>query len=265
MNDELKSLIEGIPRLDAYKVCLEHLDVVPELIERFSTRLETDEDAESSPRNEGEVLVNGPIVGNAASSFLTEMFGEGLVTSPAQFNSDLKTAKSESPDQVVVRINSPGGSVWGASEIYNRIKGEETPVRIVVDGVSASAATLLHFATDDVLMSPLSQAVIHNPSQLVFARMTAADMRVRAVILDKTAQQAASIYDTRMDYEALGVADASALMSGGETNHGTWLTAQEAVDSKLATGMLESEPEPEASISDSSTCAGVGFGSGADL
>lgn len=83
------------------------------------------------------------------------------VTSPADIREALKKAGKE---PVTVRINSYGGDVWSASDMYTLLRGHEPGVETVVTGLAASAATLPMTAGNTVRASPTAEIMIHNPS-----------------------------------------------------------------------------------------------------
>ena len=64
---------------------------------------------------------------------------------------------------ISVWINSPGGDMLTGAQIYNLIKDYKGKVTIKIDGLAASAASVIAMSGDEVLMSPVSQLMIHNP------------------------------------------------------------------------------------------------------
>ncbi|MBF0846118.1 Clp protease ClpP [Streptococcus danieliae] len=69
---------------------------------------------------------------------------------------------------MVVWINSPGGDCIAAAQIYNMLKNYKGKVTIKIDGIAASAASVIAMAGDEVVMSPVSMLMIHNPMTAVF-------------------------------------------------------------------------------------------------
>jgi len=86
----------------------------------------------------------------------------GDEVTPAAFKADL--AAGSGP--ITVWINSPGGCVFAAAEIYTALKEYPGKVTVKVDGMCASAASVVAMAGAEVLMSPVSYMVIHNPSTI---------------------------------------------------------------------------------------------------
>jgi ATP-dependent Clp protease protease subunit len=119
-----------------------------------------------------------------------------------------------------IRINSPGGSVFDGTTIYNTIKQHKSKTIIHIDGLAASIASVIAMAADEVLMAENSFMMIHEPFSLVIG--TAQDMRDEANLLDKVGGTIAKTYMNKTGKEENEIKD----MMSGET----WMTAQEALD-----------------------------------
>lgn len=89
-------------------------------------------------------------------------FGDEVT--PKQFKSELF---NESGD-ISIWINSPGGDVFAASQIYNMLMDYKGHVTVKIDGIAASAASVIAMAGGEVLMSPVSMMMIHNPMTIAF-------------------------------------------------------------------------------------------------
>jgi ATP-dependent Clp protease protease subunit len=79
---------------------------------------------------------------------------------PQAFKKELNSGKGD----VTVWINSPGGDVFAASQIYTMLKEYSGKVTVKIDGMAASAASVIAMSGDEVLMSPVSYMIIHNPT-----------------------------------------------------------------------------------------------------
>lgn len=126
--------------------------------------------------------------------------------------------------EIRVRINSPGGEVWEGLAITNMLRAHPARVIAVVDGLAASAASLVACAMDETVMSPGTQMMIHDAS--AFAYGPAATMRKAAGFLDTISNASAELYaeaagGTTQQWRTLMVEE-------------TWYTAQEAAASGLA-------------------------------
>ena len=124
--------------------------------------------------------------------------------------------------QIILRINSPGGEVFEGVSILNMLRAHKAKVTAVVDGLAASAASVIAAGCDDVVMSPGTQMMIHSPSTIVWG--DAADMRKAADVLDNVEASLVEIYSAKA-----GEKDWPSLLS-----EETWLTAAAAVDLGLA-------------------------------
>jgi ATP-dependent protease ClpP protease subunit len=133
----------------------------------------------------------------------------------------------EGADRIEVHINSGGGSVWDGLAIMNTLRSVGLPVKAVVDGVAASAASFIAVACDQVEMMPNSRLMIHDALGLCMGQ--SADMREYAEFLDESSDNIADIYATK---------------AGGTTRQwrdrmrakgllGEWFTPQQALDAGL--------------------------------
>jgi ATP-dependent Clp protease protease subunit len=118
-----------------------------------------------------------------------------------------------------VRINSPGGDVFDGMAIYNALKRHPSEVVTHVDGLAASAASVIALAGDRVVMGTGSFLMIHDAWGIVIGN--ANDMREMAESLEKISGSLAGIYVTRTGKDAAEI--------GRLMNAETWFTAEEAV------------------------------------
>lgn len=132
----------------------------------------------------------------------------------------------KSAKKVVVKINSPGGSVTDGYAVYNTIM-EARKNQIVntrIEGLAASMASIVALAGQTVEMSENSLMMVHNPWGVSMG--DSAEMRKTADLLDKMTGQLADIYKAKTGMKD---EDVKNLM-----NNETWLTAQEALEMKFA-------------------------------
>lgn len=156
-----------------------------------------------------------------------EQNGEGVVDIFGDINwidNDEHTFKNDldkiTADNITVRINSGGGDVFTGHTIYNMIKQTNKRVKVVVNGLAASIASVIAMAGDVVEMPSNAMLMIHNPS--CYSGGTAEDMRKTADTLDKVAETIKAVYVNRT-----GLSDEEITQM---MNDETWLTAQEAKD-----------------------------------
>jgi ATP-dependent Clp endopeptidase proteolytic subunit ClpP len=136
----------------------------------------------------------------------------------------LDELKALGPQDVTLRINSPGGSVFDGVAIYNALKRHDGRVTVLIDGIAASIASMVAMAGDEVVMPANAMLMLHDPSGMVMG--TAADMRSMADALDK---MKAGMVGAYRDKSGRDDAEIEALMRAE-----TWLTAEEAIDLGLA-------------------------------
>lgn len=138
---------------------------------------------------------------------------------------------------VNLRINSPGGDVFAAQSIVAAIRDTGAKVVAHIDGVAASAATVIASAADEVVMSDGAMYMIH--CAWTFAIGNAADLAATSDLLDKTDGVIANQYAKRTGKSA---DEMKAYMSAE-----TWFTAQEALDVGLVDRIAENSPKNQAS------------------
>jgi ATP-dependent Clp protease, protease subunit len=161
-----------------------------------------------------------------------DFFGEGITVKSV--SDALKSAGEYS--KVTLRINSPGGDLFEGVAIYNVLRGLGKPVNVLVDGLAASAASLIAMAGDSIEMGEGSMIMIHNAMMLAMGNGT--ELRKAADVLDTVSASAADIYVSRTKLEK---SDVTTMM-----DEETWLSAQEAVDKGFATAVTKSKSNGKA-------------------
>ena len=142
---------------------------------------------------------------------------------PNDAESLARELKALEADTITVRINSPGGSVWDGFAIYNALRSHSAAVTTVVEGVAASAASLIALAGDKVVMRPASELMIHEA--WTFTDGNADAMRKVADMLDGINTTLAGIYA-----EKAGTPED---MWREAMRAETWFTPNEALESGL--------------------------------
>jgi ATP-dependent Clp protease protease subunit len=145
-----------------------------------------------------------------------------------------------------VWINSPGGDCVAAAQIYNMLMDYKGSVTVKIDGIAASAASVIAMAGTKVYVSPVSMLMIHNP--MTVAMGNAADMEKAIDMLSSVKDSIINAYELKT---GLSRAKISHLMDDE-----TWMDANKAVElgfadeilsrPKLTASKKEEEPaEPE--------------------
>ncbi len=132
-------------------------------------------------------------------------------------------------ENITVRLHSFGGSAIEGIAIANLLANVSARVRVVVDGVAASAASMIALAGEELIMSPGSQIMVHEA--WLFTAGNAAELRSEADFIDKQSQNYAETYAHR----AGGTAAQWRERMLADNGNGTWYSAQEAVAAGLAT------------------------------
>jgi ATP-dependent protease ClpP protease subunit len=134
-----------------------------------------------------------------------------------------------------MRINSPGGDAFEGIAILNILKTQGKPVNVMVDGIAASAASIIAMAGDTIEMGSGAMMMIHNASGVCFGNTS--DMSQMAAALGTIDK---SIAKTYADRTGMRIVDAAALMSAE-----TWMSSTECVEKGFATGMQGGSDSPE--------------------
>ena len=101
------------------------------------------------------------------------LFLNGTIAEDSWFDDDVtpqmfKEELMDGSGDITVWINSPGGDCVAAAQIYNMLREYDGNVTVKIDGIAASAASVIAMAGDKVLMSPVSMMMIHNPMTIAF-------------------------------------------------------------------------------------------------
>ncbi|UAT29514.1 Clp protease ClpP [Bacillus badius] len=174
-----------------------------------------------------KISIRGPIISNS-DQWIYDWFGIDA-TSPSKVSEQLSQAKSE---DIELEINSGGGSVFAASEIYTLLKDHPGKVTGKIMALAASAASVIAMAADDLLMAPTAQMMIHNASMQ--AQGDYRDMDHSSNFLKNVNQTIANAYQIKSGKsydELLSMMDAE-----------TWLTPQQALEHKLIDEVMFSDP-----------------------
>lgn len=156
---------------------------------------------------------------------------------PAAFKAELTSGSGP----ITVWINSPGGDCVAAAQIYNMLMDYPADVTVRIDGIAASAASVIAMAGTKVQMSPVSVMMIHNP--LTVAMGDSGEMRRAIQLLDEVKESIINAYEIKT---GLSRAKLSHLMDGE-----TWMNAIKALELGFCDEILyqpEAEPAPEDSF-----------------
>lgn len=140
----------------------------------------------------------------------------------------------KSVKNINIRINSDGGEVFEALAIYNYLKSLKANITVYIDGIAASAATIVACA-GKVIMPTNTQMMIHNPFGMV--QGDSEELRSLADVLDKIKDSMISIYTEKSGLDKVMIAEMM--------NNETWLSAQEAYSFGFCDEVIDDSPEEE--------------------
>ena len=155
---------------------------------------------------------------------------------PKQFKAELMSGSGD----ITVFINSVGGDVIAAAQIYNMLMEYKGNVTVKIDGIAASAASVVAMAGTQILMSPVSSMMIHNPMTGAFGDTD--DMQKAISMLSEVKESIINAYEIKT---GLSRAKISRLM-----DEESWMNAKKAVELGFADDILYTDNNSEYEISD---------------
>ena len=172
---------------------------------------------------ERTLYLNGPIA---------EESWWGDEVTPKLFKGELLSGAGN----ITVWINSPGGDVFAAAQIYNMLMDYAGQVTVKIDGLAASAASVIAMAGGEVYMSPVSMLMIHNPSTIAIG--DSEEMLRAKALLDEVKESIINAYELK---SGLSRTKLSHLMDAE-----TWMNAKKAVELGFADKiMFTASEEPQ--------------------
>ena len=177
---------------------------------------------DTSPFEPAVLRLEGPID--------TETWWGDEVT-PGYFREELEAH----PGDIVVYINSPGGDVIAATMIYTMLMEHKGNVTVKIEGLAASAASIVAMAGTSVLMAPTAYMMIHNASSIALGNKH--EMAHEAAVLDEIDRGIRDAYHIKT-----GIRDGrlSEMMDDE-----TWMSARTCIDLGFADGYIGADPEEE--------------------
>lgn len=163
-------------------------------------------------------------------------FGDEIT--PEEFRGELNSGQGK----VTVWINSPGGDCFAAAQIYNMLMEYPGTVDVHIDGIAASAASVIAMAGNHVAISPVGMMMIHNP-----ATVSIGDEREMKKAMEMLSEVKESIINAYELKTGLPRKQLSNMM-----NAESWMNAQKAVELGFADSILydgdDEDDEPEGMI-----------------
>lgn len=153
----------------------------------------------------------------------------GDEVTPKMFKDELLAGTGD----ITVWINSPGGDVFAAAQIYNMLMDYTGKVTVKIDGLAASAASVIAMAGGDVYMSPVSMIMIHNPSTIAIG--DSEEMLRAKALLDEVKESIINAYELKT---GLSRTKLSHLMDAE-----SWMNANKAIELGFADKIMFMESE----------------------
>lgn len=173
------------------------------------------------------------------------LYFDGYIAQDSWFDDDDVTPKKfkaellESDGDISVWINSPGGDVFAASQIYNMLKEYKGEVTVKVDGLAASAASVIAMAGDKILMSPVAMLMVHNPSTFIWGEES--DMVKAEEMLSEVKESIINAYEVKTGLERNKISK----MMDSET----WMSSKKAVELGFADEVLYEQQVEDTHVS----------------
>ena len=168
------------------------------------------------------------------------LFLNGTIAEESWFDDDVtpqlfKDELMSGSGNITVWINSPGGDCVAAAQIYNMLMDYKGDVTVKIDGIAASAASVIAMAGTKVLVSPVSMLMIHNPMTAAFGNSD--EMQKAIDMLGSVKDSIINAYEIKT---GLSRAKLSHLMDAE-----TWMDANKAVELGFADEIMQRSTETE--------------------
>ncbi|MCM1008458.1 MAG: Clp protease ClpP [Ruminococcus flavefaciens] len=166
----------------------------------------------------------------------TELYFEGPISNETWWGDELtpkifKDELAKHPGDLTIWLCSPGGDVFAASQIYTMLRNHKSKVTVKIDGIAASAASVVAMAGDETLISPTGYLMIHNPMTLASGNKS--DMEKAIALLEEIKEGIINAYVRKTGLSRNKI---SKLMDDE-----TWLNAEKALQLGFVDGILFDE------------------------
>lgn len=159
-------------------------------------------------------------------------FGDEVT--PKMFKDELMAGSGD----ITLWINSPGGDVFAAAQIYNMLMDYSGRVTVKIDGLAASAASVIAMAGSQVEMSPVAMMMIHNP--ITVAIGDSKEMQKAIDMLSEVKESIVNAYEIKTGLSRNKI---SRLMDAE-----SWFNAKKAVEMGFADSILYTQENPEGNL-----------------
>lgn len=157
-----------------------------------------------------------------------DYWNDGSMISAKAFSDELK-ALPPTVNEIVVRINSPGGDVFDGVAIYNRLKQHPAKKTVMIDGLAASIASIIALAGDEIIIGEGALYMVHLPWTFAMGNRMELDNTVSRLM--DVEEQMVSIYAKK---SGLDRAEIKAMLEAE-----TWMDADQAIELGFANSKAE--------------------------
>lgn len=159
----------------------------------------------------------------------------GDEVSPKLFKDELQKCNNS---DIVVRINSPGGDAFAGAAIYTALKEYAGRVTVKIDGLAASAASVIAMAGDEIVISPTASMMIHCSSTIAYGNKS--DFEGCIELLKTVDESMITAYIMKTGHSREKIIEM--------IERETWFTAEEAVENKFADRVMDFDKEKKEAV-----------------
>lgn len=179
--------------------------------------------------NDAELIFYGDVVEKIPTQWWTGEKIDGNFIELDQFTKDIEELKTK--DNITIRINSGGGDFFSGVTIHNLLKSLPAKKKVIIDGIAASAASIIACAGDEVQVYPGSMMMIHQAKNLMCGWFNVDDLTRGINRLNSAKESMTAIYKEKCKKDE---AEIEQLIDAE-----TWLVGQRAVDEGFANSVIK--------------------------
>lgn len=179
---------------------------------------------------EAEITLYGEVMEESPKDYWSGESIDGVYISVQEFNEKLDEIKDAS--HITVHLNSCGGDLFAGLAIHNVLKALPATITVKVEGIAASAASVIACAGDEVVVMPGSIFMVHSAAAFLFGYYNSADLATMCSQIDACNKSIVNVYAAKTGRD---IAELSELVEAE-----TWLIGDEIVDAGFADALDES-------------------------
>lgn len=176
-----------------------------------------------------EITMYGDVLSQQPIDWWTGEPEPGQYITPEGFAEDLAQIKNKKV--INIKINSLGGDVYTALAIHNALKALPGQKNVIIEGIAASAASIIAMAGDKIKVYPGSIMMIHNVMVFVYDYFQIGDLKKLIRGMDASERAISAIYASKTKNDETSI---RAMM-----DKETWMTGAEAIAKGFADELLE--------------------------